>query len=274
MYDKDLNEIYGKIKVSLADKEYVSVPEIQAVFDLSYPMAKLAIERLKEDLFVLDEPEGMKYPVSSEAQPKRSISSAEAVYYRSYLPDDSVAWLKAMKAITRPKPEAFEKHKILFDFGLARSLAGRMVYAIDKSSVDLITSFDLGSDNWFLALTALEIAYGVKSSGSASDLKKISFLSDRMLNMIDNYLDLPSIMMPKNNCGYTMGKFELMEAFITHNILPDIEGYRSKAKSELKKLEELGIGSGFFADTMRECIKELEDLTYENLEEIRKLIMD
>ena len=274
MHSEKFTLIYEKIKNGLKDKIEVSLPEIQAKYSLSYPDAKLVISKLKTDLVIIGEPCGMKYTVNPDIMEKRSLSDTEAAYYRSQLQDDEVAVLVVLNNVVLNKEDNIKKCQRLAELGLAAERGGRFYHTVDSHSVKLISSFKTNGEEWFEITAAIELACAMKTSCADFKPKDLTVLPDSISERISDFLSLPSLQIPQCRMKYTMGKYMLIESFILGNSFTDVEGYRKKISDELCALEAIGLNEGVLVSTVRECVSEFSELTYSNIEEIRKMLSD
>jgi len=274
MSKNNFDSTYAKIKESLSEKESISLPELQALFDLSYPEAKRVLEGLRRDIVVIGEPIGMKYRINPEIFGKNKLSLVEAIAVRSVISAEDARRLKDFEKAT--ESTFLLRHKLgdLIELDLIKDHCGILYRTIDDESAKLIDSFSLGSSEWFVAFCALEISNAVKTAEGTFDQDDFTFIPDVIRKRLPEFLSEPEPVPLGNGGHYSMAKFLLMESFIAKNCLPDIESYRKRANDELAALNALGLESGVFIDAVEECIGELAELTYENIEDIRKLIDD
>ena len=256
-------------------RSYVSLPEIMKDLDLSYPMAKAFIEKLREEKLVRGEFEGMKLKVNRIFTYSKSVGKTEALCIRARMRINDVSLLKSFVNPAIASIPYKKRYAHLMELGLIVEDDGYLYTTIDQPSVDSICGMNLDSEEWFEAVAAREIAAAIRSRGIDLKSVNITFIPENIMNLAEDILaEGEEISVPEWDGEYHMAKYAFIEAFLRKTEEETLAAYRENAKRQLEALGELGLTSGKVYDAVELCLIEIMDLTLDNIKEIKRMIDD
>ncbi len=278
---KELDTAYSALKKYLIGKEFIALPEIQAIVGVTYPHARQLLAKLREDQIVYGDAIGLKFAVNSLFLSAKELGRNEAVYIRAILDDSDINVLKAFKNGTDADEISRALYATMINEGIISEMCEKLYLNYDVKSIEMLSELKLTDDDWFVEKVVSEIAaVALKSGGEVErQLPKLRAVSDdikdlALARIIECRKSRTEAKPIRKNLVSERLKYRFIEKIIREFDFDTTEEYVRIIREDMTLLRRSGLYSSELYLALRLAKEELETLTIKAIKEIKNMIED